>query len=100
MKHTSASIAIAECENPLFPNYMESTINKIVPEGHGLYKHSLEGEDDMPAHAKSVFLGETHDIPITDGKLNLGKMQGVYLCEHRTYSSARTLIITLNGLAK
>eukprot|EP00826_Nyctotherus_ovalis_P007812 TRINITY_DN1199_c0_g1_i14.p1 TRINITY_DN1199_c0_g1~~TRINITY_DN1199_c0_g1_i14.p1 ORF type:complete len:165 (+),score=26.60 TRINITY_DN1199_c0_g1_i14:97-591(+) len=100
VKHTSASIAILDNTDPSFPQYMESTINKIVPEGYGLYQHSLEGEDDMPAHAKSVFLGDSHDVPVTEGKLNLGSTQGIFLCEHRTYSSSRTLVITLNGLAK
>ena len=100
VKHTSASIALCESYDSSVLTDMETIMNRIVPEGSGLYAHSMEGPDDMPAHAKNTLIGSTHTIPITDGKLNMGTWQGVWLCEHRDSSSSRHLVITLNGLAK
>jgi len=68
-----------------------------VPENAPYYQHMDEGSDDMPAHIKSSTLGVSHTIPITNGQLNLGTWQGIYLCEHRDYGGHRQLIVTLNG---
>ena len=75
---------------------MEDSLNKIVPEGKG-YRHSCEGPDDMPGHVKSALVGVSHTIPITDGKLNLGTWQGIWLCEHRDGSHNRSLVVTIQG---
>nr|CAD7606225.1 unnamed protein product [Timema genevievae] len=75
---------------------MEMMLNKIVPEGLP-YRHSCEGPDDMPAHVKACFLGSSLTIPITDGKLNLGTWQGIWLCEHRDHAGSRKVVITING---
>ena len=61
----------------------ESHFNMLVPENQSYYKHTYEGQDDIPAHLKSSLLGPSISIPITNGKLNLGVWQGIYLCEHR-----------------
>lgn len=64
---------------------------------HQKVHHTYEGADDMPAHIKSTLIGSSQSIPITNGRLNLGIWQGLYLCEHRDHTSARTIIITLRG---
>jgi secondary thiamine-phosphate synthase enzyme len=76
---------------------MESGFNEIAPENAPYYRHTLEGPDDMPAHIKASLLGSSVNIPITNGRLNLGIWQGIYLCEHRDYGGSRRLVITLLG---
>lgn len=97
IKHTSASLTINENADPTVRLDFESHINEIVPENQSYYKHTYEGPDDMPAHIKASLMGASVQIPITNGKLNLGIWQGVYLCEHRNNASGRNLIITAFG---
>ncbi|KAK2988155.1 hypothetical protein RJ640_020637 [Escallonia rubra] len=77
----------------------ETFLNRIVPEGRSApWKHTLEGPDDMPAHIKSSMFGCTLTIPITNGQLNMGTWQGIWLCEHRDAATPRNVVITLNGI--
>ena len=97
IKHSSASLAINENADPTVRLDLESHFNVLAPENAPYYRHTLEGADDMPAHIKSCLLGASHTIPISNGKLNLGIWQGIYLCEHRNSAGCRTLVATLNG---
>ena len=97
IKHTSASLTINEDADPTVRDDFESHFNQIVPENAPYYKHTIEGPDDMPAHLKSSILGSSVTIPITNGTLNLGTWQGIYLCEHRNYGSSRSVVLTLTG---
>ena len=97
IKHTSASLTINENADFTVRQDFESHFNKMVPENQSYYKHTYEGLDDMPAHIKSSLLGASVQIPITNGKLNLGIWQGIYLCEHRNHASGRSLVITAFG---
>ncbi|MFY0626387.1 MAG: YjbQ family protein [Reichenbachiella sp.] len=97
IQHTSASLTINENADPTVRDDFESHFNKFVPENEPYYKHDYEGSDDMPAHIKSSLLGSSVSIPITNGQLNLGTWQGIYLCEHRNYGGARKLIVTTLG---
>ena len=97
IKHTSASLTINENADPTVRSDLESYFNKSVPENAPYYKHTIEGPDDMPAHIKSSIIGNSITIPISNGKLELGTWQGIYLCEHRNLSHARCIIATLNG---
>ena len=97
IKHTSASLTINENADPTVRMDFETHINKMVPENMPYYKHDYEGSDDMPAHIKSSLLGCQVSIPITNGKLNLGTWQGVYLGEHRNYGGNRKVVITVFG---
>ncbi len=97
IQHTSASLSINENADPTVREDFESFFCRAVPEGERYYKHILEGDDDLPAHIKSSLLGSSLTIPISDGKLNLGIWQGVYLGEHRNHGGSRTLAITLHG---
>lgn len=97
IKHTSASLTINENADPTVRDDFESHFNHSVKENQPYYKHTLEGSDDMPAHIKSSLLGSSVDIPVTNGRLNLGTWQGIYLCEHRDHGGARSLVLTLQG---
>ena len=97
IKHTSASIAINEGADPDVRVDFETHFNKLVPENSPDFIHNAEGPDDMPAHIKSAILGSSLSIPITDGKINLGTWQDIYLCEHRNQASGRKLIVTIEG---
>ena len=97
IKHTSASLTINENADFTVRNDFESHFNHMVPENAPYYQHTFEGSDDMPAHLKASILGSTISIPITNGNLNFGTWQGIYLCEHRNNKSRRNIILTLNG---
>ena len=97
IKHTSASLTINENADPTVRTDLESHFNMLAPENQNYYQHTFEGSDDMPAHLKASLLGSSVSIPITDGRLNLGTWQGIYLCEHRNRGSDRKLIITIQG---
>jgi secondary thiamine-phosphate synthase enzyme len=97
IKHSSAGLTINENADPSVRRDFASHFKRMVPEDTSLYEHTLEGPDDMTSHIKSSLLGHSVSIPITNGKLNLGTWQGIYLCEHRNNGGRRTLVITLHG---
>ncbi len=97
IKHTSASLTINENADPTVRQDFESFFTRTVPENESYYLHQDEGPDDLPAHLKSSLLGASLNIPITDGRLNLGTWQGIYLCEHRNQGGSRRLIATIQG---
>lgn len=95
VKHTSCALSINENADPDVRSDMEKIMNHIVRENEPYYDHVLEGADDMPAHAKSSLFGVSLSIPITDGRLNLGTWQGIYLCELRDYGGPRRIVATI-----
>lgn len=97
IKHTSAGLSINENADPDVRIDMESIFNHLIKEREPYYQHTLEGDDDMPAHAKSSIIGTTVTVPITNGKLNLGTWQGIYLCEFRDYGGNRRIVATISG---
>lgn len=96
-KHTSCGLSINENYDPDVRTDMETIFNRLVPENRPEYVHTLEGSDDMPAHAKSVLSGVSLTIPITNGRMNLGTWQGIYFNEFRNYGGTRKLVITIIG---
>ena len=97
IQHTSASLTINENADPSVRDDFEAYFNRNVRENEPYYTHNDEGPDDMPAHLKSSILGSSLNIPITDGRLNMGLWQGIYLCEHRDHASGRQLVVTIQG---
>lgn len=95
IKHTSAAITINESADPDVLVDFESIFNHIVPENLPFLKHTMEGPDDMPAHIKAAMIGNSIQIPVTNGRLNLGTWQGIYLCEFRNRGGARNLVATV-----
>ena len=97
IKHTSASLTINENADPTVRQDFEAHFNVMVKENEPHYRHIYEGPDDMPAHLKASLLGSSVTIPISNGRLNLGIWQGIYLCEHRDHGGSRSMVITAWG---
>tara|TARA_B100000575_G_scaffold172451_1_gene138146 strand:- start:89 stop:511 length:423 start_codon:yes stop_codon:yes gene_type:complete len=97
LQHTSASLTINENFDQTVRKDMTAYFNKIVPEQEIYFKHNFEGDDDMPAHIKSTIIGNELTIPITNGNLNLGTWQGIYLYEHRNAPRTRNIVVTILG---
>ena len=97
IKHTSASLTLNENASPDVRHDFGAWFDRAVPDGAGYFRHTLEGDDDMPAHIKSSLTGSSLTIPVTDGRLALGTWQGIYLCEHRDHGGPRKLTVTLWG---
>ena len=97
LHHTSASLILCENADPLVQRDLEAFMLRLVPDGDPLYQHVDEGPDDMPSHVRSVLTQNDLMIPITDGKLALGRWQGVYLYEHRIRSHHRRVTVTIQG---
>ena len=93
--HTSAGLTINENADPDVRTDYETIFNKLVPENDPNYVHTIEGPDDMPAHVKSTLVGSSVMIPISNGRLNLGTWQGVFLCEFRNRGGRRKLVLTI-----
>lgn len=98
IKHTSASLSINENADPTVRSDMETHFNTMVPEDRDYYQHTIEGPDDMTSHIKTSILGSSLSIPVTNGRLNLGIWQGIYLCEHRNRGGSRKIIVTIYGI--
>jgi len=97
IKHTSAGICINENADPTVLEDMSNWFDSNVKENEPYYKHTFEGADDMPAHIKSVIVGNDIQIPITNGQLNLGTWQGIYLAEFRNHGGKRKIVITIHS---
>ncbi|MBT8378124.1 MAG: secondary thiamine-phosphate synthase enzyme YjbQ [Ignavibacteria bacterium] len=97
IKHTSASLTLNENYDPDVRSDMEKYFNQTVRENEPYYDHTSEGADDIPAHIKSTLIGASLSIPITNGNLNLGTWQGIYLCEHRYHAGSRKIVTTILG---
>ena len=97
IQHTSAGLTINENADPSVRVDFEQVFNKLVPENMPFLTHTFEGPDDMPAHIKAALIGHSVMIPITNGRLNLGTWQGIYLCEFRNRASGRRIVATVYG---
>ena len=97
VRHTSASLALNENASPDVRTDLEEWFGRVVPDGAPYLRHTLEGPDDMPAHVKAVIVGASVTVPVSDGRLDLGVWQGVYLCEHRDHGGPRTVTATVWG---
>ena len=95
IQHTSAGLTLNENADSSVRYDFESFMNHLVPENHPLYSHIYEGADDMPAHLKASLIGSSVSIPISNGRLNLGTWQGIYLCEFRNHGGSRRLVISV-----
>jgi len=96
-RHTSCSLCIQENADPTARHDLERWLERLAPEGDPRYTHTLEGDDDMPSHLRALVTRTSEAIPVTDGRLALGRWQGLYLCEHRARGHARTLVVHVMG---
>ncbi|HEY5943840.1 MAG TPA: secondary thiamine-phosphate synthase enzyme YjbQ [Kofleriaceae bacterium] len=95
--HTSASLIICENADPSVRDDLETFAAKLVPDGDRMFTHDAEGDDDMPAHVRSVLTQTSIGLPIANGRLALGTWQGLYLWEHRTSPHRRHVSVTVIG---
>ncbi len=97
LQHTSASLLIQENADPEVRRDLERFFSRLVPDGDTLFRHTLEGEDDMPAHVRTALTTVNLGIPIASGRPALGTWQGIYLWEHRTHPHRRQIVLHLLG---
>ena len=97
IKHTSAGLTINENADPDVQTDLNTIFDRLIREREPYYIHTCEGTDDIPAHAKSTLVGVNLTIPITNGQLNLGTWQGIYLCEFRNRAAGRKIVATITG---
>ncbi len=95
--HTSASLIVSENADPDVRRDLEAFLARLVPDGDPLFVHTAEGDDDMPAHVRSVLTQTSIGIPIADGRLVFGTWQGLYLWEHRRSPHRRTVTVSVIG---
>jgi len=95
IRHTSASLMICENADPSVRDDVERWMEKAVIDGDAMFEHDMEGPDDMPGHIRSILTGMDLSVPVTDGALNLGTWQGIYLYEHRSAAHRREVVVTL-----
>lgn len=95
--HTSASLIVCENADPSVRRDLEAFVARLVPDGDRLFTHTAEGDDDMPAHIRSVLTQTSISIPILAGRLALGTWQGLYLWEHRTSPHDRRVTVLILG---
>lgn len=95
--HTSASLMLCENADPSVRKDLEAFMSRLAPDGDPLFSHTAEGADDMPAHVRSVLTQASLDLPVNDGRCDLGTWQGVYLWEHRLAPHTRRLTLTVHG---
>lgn len=95
VQHTSCALTINENADPDVRGDLARILDRLIKEDEPWYRHTMEGADDMPAHAKCSMLGVSLTIPVTDQRLALGTWQGIYLCEFRDYGGSRKIVATL-----
>jgi len=97
LRHTSASLLIQENADPDVRRDLEAFFRRLVPDGDPLFVHTLEGDDDMPAHVRTALTTVNLSIPIANGRPALGTWQGIYLWEHRTHPHPREIVVHVIG---
>lgn len=93
LQHTSASLVINENYDPSAKRDMERFLNRIAPEDENWYEHTVEGEDDSPAHMRTIITHTSLTVPIDEGSLTLGTWQGIFLAEHRRRNQQRYVLL-------
>lgn len=99
IRHTSASLIVCENADPSVLQDLERFAARLVPDGDPIFRHTLEGPDDMPAHVRSILTQTAITIPVTDGAPALGTWQGVFVWEHRAHPHRRSIVVTVMGEA-
>ena len=97
IKHTSAGLTLNEHADPDVRTDLAAIFDRLVREREAYYIHTYEGDDDMPAHAKSTLVGTALTLPVCRGRINLGTWQGIYLCEFRNRAAGRRIVATVVG---
>lgn len=97
IQHTSASLMLCENADPTVRRDLDAFMARLVPDGDAIFRHTTEGEDDMPAHVRTVLTHSSVTLPISNGRCGLGTWQGIYVWEHRTHPHHRKVTVTVQG---
>jgi secondary thiamine-phosphate synthase enzyme len=97
LRHTSASLMLCENADPAVMRDLDAFMSRLAPDGDPLYTHRAEGPDDMPAHIRSVLTHNDLNVPVKNGRCDLGTWQGIYLWEHRLAPHRRSVTVTISG---
>jgi len=97
LRHTSASLLIQENADPDVRRDLETFFSRLAPDGDPEFVHTVEGDDDMPAHVRAALTAVNLSIPVQDGRMTLGTWQGIYLWEHRRVAHSRNLTLHFIG---
>ena len=97
IRHTSASLILCENADPAVMRDLETFMLRLAPDGDPMFTHTAEGPDDMPAHIRSVLTQPDLNIPVRDGRCDLGTWQGIYVWEHRQAAHRRNITVTIQG---
>jgi secondary thiamine-phosphate synthase enzyme len=97
VQHTSASLTVQENADPDVVHDLAAFFNRLVPEDTRLYRHTVEGADDMPAHIRAALTLTQLSIPVQEGRMALDTWQGIYLFEHRAAPHRRVVVLHLLG---
>jgi|TARA_Y200000002_G_scaffold368011_1_gene360623 secondary thiamine-phosphate synthase enzyme len=97
VKHTSCSLVLMENADPTARVDLERFMDDLVPDDYPYFVHTMEGPDDMPSHIKMCLTRSSENLPFSNGKLDLGTWQGIFLWEHRVAPHNRKLVITVLG---
>jgi secondary thiamine-phosphate synthase enzyme len=97
VQHTSASLTIQENADPDVVHDLNAFFDRLVAEDNRLYRHVIEGPDDMPAHIRAALTLTQVSIPVQQGRMALGTWQGIYLFEHRAAPHRRSVVLHLIG---
>jgi secondary thiamine-phosphate synthase enzyme len=93
--HTSASVILCENADPSVRSDLERYFARLVPDGDPGFRHDAEGDDDMPAHVRTILTASAVTVPVDGGRADLGTWQGIYLWEHRTSPHRRRVTVTV-----
>jgi secondary thiamine-phosphate synthase enzyme len=97
LRHTSASLVIQENADPDVRRDLEAFFHRLVPDGDRLFVHTMEGDDDMPAHVRTALTSVNLSLPVQSGRMALGTWQGIYLWEHRLHPHSRHVSLHFIG---
>ncbi len=97
LRHTSASLMLCENADPDVRRDLEAFMSRLTPDGDPMFRHTIEGPDDMSAHVRTVLTHSGLNLPITNSRCGLGTWQGVYLWEHRRAPHDRRVTLTIYG---
>ena len=97
IRHTSASLMLCENADPAVMRDLETFMSGLIPDGDPMFSHTAEGPDDMPAHVRSVLTHSDLNVPVRNGRCDLGTWQGIYLWEHRNAPHERNITVTIVG---
>ena len=97
IRHTSASLMLCENADPAVMRDLETFMSRLAPDGDPAHTHTAEGPDDMPSHIRSVLTHTDLNLPVRNGRCDLGTWQGVYLWEHRHAAHERKVTLTITG---